>query len=45
MEDAVGWCWILNSSNLFPVVTNLEATPQYILKMIRCLHIVDCSTG
>ena len=31
------WCWAVQLNNFIPVLTDLEAATQYILKIIRCL--------
>ena len=42
---ATEWCWAVKSNKFIPVLTDLEVVTQYILKIIRCLCKVDCSSA
>ena len=42
---ATEWCWAAKPSKFISVLTDLEAATQYILKIIRSLCIIDCSSS
>ena len=38
------WCWAVKRNKFIPVLTDLEDAIRYILKMVRWLYKIDCSS-
>ena len=44
LRSAVDLGWTVKSNKFIPVLTDLEAAPQSVLKIIRCQCKTDCSS-